>query len=49
MGHSNSKKEFRQHTRELVGGRGSIRYINREDDLEAAILYVRDGQDTNRY
>jgi REP element-mobilizing transposase RayT len=29
--------------------RGSIRYINREDDLEAAILYVRDGQDTDRY
>ena len=29
--------------------RGSIRYINREDDLEAAILYVRDGQETGRY
>jgi REP element-mobilizing transposase RayT len=25
--------------------RGSIRYINRDDDLEAAILYVRDGQE----
>jgi REP element-mobilizing transposase RayT len=29
--------------------RGNIRYINREDDLEAAILYVRDGQETGRY
>jgi REP element-mobilizing transposase RayT len=29
--------------------RGSIRYINREDDLEAAILYVRDGQEPGRY
>lgn len=29
--------------------RGSIRYINNEDDFEAAILYVRDGQDTGRY
>jgi REP element-mobilizing transposase RayT len=25
--------------------RGGIRHINREDDLEAAIVYVRDGQD----
>lgn len=24
--------------------RGSIRYLNNDDDLEAAILYVRDGQ-----
>lgn len=24
--------------------RGSIRYLNSDDDLEAAILYVRDGQ-----
>ena len=29
--------------------RGSIRYINKDDDLEAAILYVRDGQEGNRY
>jgi REP element-mobilizing transposase RayT len=29
--------------------RGSIRYINRDDDLEAAILYVRDAQDAPRY
>jgi REP element-mobilizing transposase RayT len=29
--------------------RGSVRYINREDDLEAAILYVRDAQDPDRY
>ncbi len=29
--------------------RGSIRYINREDDLDAVILYVRDGQESNRY
>jgi REP element-mobilizing transposase RayT len=28
--------------------RGSIRYLNREDDLEAAIHYVRDGQDVRR-
>ena len=25
--------------------RGSIHYLNSDDDLEAAILYVRDGQD----
>lgn len=24
--------------------RGSIRYLNNDDDLEAAVLYVRDGQ-----
>jgi REP element-mobilizing transposase RayT len=29
--------------------RGSIRYINRDDDLDAAILYVRDGQGAARY
>ena len=29
--------------------RGSIRFLNNEDDLDAAILYVRDGQDINRY
>jgi REP element-mobilizing transposase RayT len=29
--------------------RGSIRYVNSDDDLEAAILYVRDGQESNRY
>src|ERR1700722_17853390 len=28
--------------------RGSIRYLNRADDLEAATLYVRDGQDIDR-
>jgi REP element-mobilizing transposase RayT len=28
--------------------RGSIRYLNSEDDLETAILYVRDGQDRRR-
>lgn len=29
--------------------RGSIRYLNHEDHLEAAIQYVRDGQDADRY
>jgi REP element-mobilizing transposase RayT len=28
--------------------RGSIQYLNSDDDLEAAILYVRDGQDRRR-
>ncbi len=28
--------------------RGSIRYLNSDDDLEAAIKYVRDGQNHNR-
>jgi REP element-mobilizing transposase RayT len=28
--------------------RGSIRYLNTDDELEAAILYVLDGQDFNR-
>ena len=36
-------------SRDLVAERGSIRYLNSEDDLEAAILYVRDGQDFDRY
>jgi REP element-mobilizing transposase RayT len=29
--------------------RGSIRYLNRDDELHTVILYVRDGQDANRY
>jgi REP element-mobilizing transposase RayT len=29
--------------------RGSIRYLNSDDDLAAATLYVRDGQDIDRY
>jgi REP element-mobilizing transposase RayT len=29
--------------------RGSIRYLNRDDDLEAATVYVRDGQDGERF
>ena len=29
--------------------RGRIRYLNSDDDLEATILYVRDGQDIDRY
>jgi len=28
--------------------RGSVRYLNKEDDLEAAILYVRDAQDRHK-
>jgi REP element-mobilizing transposase RayT len=28
---------------------GSIRYLNTDEDLEAAILYVRDGQDIDRH
>jgi REP element-mobilizing transposase RayT len=29
--------------------RGSIRWLNTDDDLEAATLYVRDGQEAHRY
>jgi REP element-mobilizing transposase RayT len=29
--------------------RGSIRFLNADVDLEAAILYVRDGQNVDRY
>lgn len=43
------KKKFDRMRENWWAERGSIRYINREDDLEAAILYVRDGQDTERY
>jgi REP element-mobilizing transposase RayT len=28
--------------------RGSIHYLNSDEDLEASILYVRDGQDIDR-
>jgi hypothetical protein len=29
--------------------RGSIRYLNKDDELEAALVYVRDGQDGERF
>jgi REP element-mobilizing transposase RayT len=29
--------------------RGSIRYLNTDDDLQSAILYVRESQDADRY
>jgi REP element-mobilizing transposase RayT len=41
------KKKFDSTRENWWAERGSIRYINNEDDLEAAILYVRDGQDTD--
>ena len=43
------KKKFASTRENWWAERGSIRYINSEDDLEAAVLYVRDGQDTDRY
>lgn len=43
------KKKFDSTRENWWAERGSIRYINSEDDLEAAILYVRNGQDTDRY
>jgi REP element-mobilizing transposase RayT len=43
------KKNFDGTRENWWAERGNIRYINREDDLEAAILYVRDGQDADRY
>jgi REP element-mobilizing transposase RayT len=43
------KKEFDSARENWWAERGSIRYLNNDDELESAILYVRDAQDTNRY
>lgn len=43
------KKEFDGSRNNWWAERGSIRYLNDENDLEAATLYVRDGQDADRY
>ncbi len=42
------RKSFDPDRKNWWGERGSIRYLNSDDDLEAAILYVRDGQDRQR-
>jgi len=39
------KKKFNSNRENWWAERGSIRYLNSDDDLEAAIRYVRDGQD----
>ncbi len=43
------KEKFDSSRENWWAERGSIRYLNDDDDLEAAILYVRDGQDIDRY
>jgi REP element-mobilizing transposase RayT len=43
------KKKFDSKRENWWAERGSIRYLNSDNDLEAAILYVRDGQDIDRY
>ncbi len=43
------KKKFDSGRANWWTERGSIRYLNSDDDLEAATLYVRDGQDIDRY
>jgi len=42
------KKNFGSNRENWWAERGSIRYLNSDEDLEAAILYVRDGQDIHR-
>lgn len=42
------KKKFDGNRENWWAERGSIRYLNSDDDLEAAILYVREGQDIDR-
>jgi len=42
------RKSFDSRREKWWAERGSIRYLNNDDDLEAAILYVRDGQDRRR-
>jgi REP element-mobilizing transposase RayT len=42
------KKTSSQERESWWAERGSIRYLNNEDSLQAAILYVRDGQDQKR-
>jgi REP element-mobilizing transposase RayT len=43
------KKKFDSGRENWWAERGSIRYLNSDDDLEAATLYVRDGQDIDRH
>jgi hypothetical protein len=45
LAHSKAKQKIREN---WWAERGSQRYINDEDSLEAAIIYVRDGQDVSR-
>ena len=43
------KKRFDSKRTNWWAERGSIRYLNRDEDLEAAVRYVRDGQDISRF
>jgi REP element-mobilizing transposase RayT len=43
------KKTFDSGRANWWAERGSIRYLNSDNDLEAATVYVRDGQDGDRY
>jgi REP element-mobilizing transposase RayT len=43
------KKRFDRNRGNWWAERGSIRYLNSGDDLEAATQYVREGQDIDRY
>jgi hypothetical protein len=43
------KENFDDRRENWWAERGSFRYLNTDDELEAAILYVRDGQDASRY
>jgi REP element-mobilizing transposase RayT len=43
------KKKFDRNRGNWWAERGSIRYLNSDDDLEAATQYVRDGQDIDRH
>src|SRR5262245_35584215 len=42
------KETYDQERENWWAERGSIRFLNNEEGLEAATLYVRDGQDQNR-
>jgi len=43
------KEKFNARRENWWAERGSIRYLNTDEELEGTILYVRDGQDANRY
>jgi hypothetical protein len=43
------KEKFDRSRENWWAERGSIRFLNTDDDLESAIFYVRDSQDTDRY
>lgn len=43
------KNKFDRNRENWWAERGSIRYLNSDDDLHGAIVYVREGQDIDRY